>query len=174
MSDDVDIAMSKREFYYEGLCRLLRYMVGKTNVSMERRTVQSEWSLCHTIGDMPPWLRGDNWMLPRHAADAIERLRDEHRAACEDRDAYRGRYHKALAASVWKPGTRWQTYPNPQRSDGLFVAMVGDLTRSYQAVPDRCLSLQCQLPHYDAEAVVKILNEWTESDARRAKEESDE
>ena len=106
------------------------------------------------------------------AAREIERLREEHRAACEDRDAYRAGYHRALAASVWKPGTTWKTYVNPQRSDGLFVATVGDLVRPYQAVPDRCLSLQCQLPHYDAEAVVKILNEWTESDARRAKEEA--
>lgn len=106
------------------------------------------------------------------AADEIERLRDEHRAACEDRDAYRARYLRSLAASVWKPGTKWKTYVNPQRSDGLFVATVGDLTRPYQAVPDRCLSLQCQLPHYDAQAVVRILNEWTESDARRAKEET--
>lgn len=122
------------------------------------------------------------------AADEIERLRSVVEAwktyssraerdiagLREDRDEYRARYHRALAASVWKPGTTWRTYVNPQRSDGLFVATVGDLVRPYQAVPDRCLSLQCQLPHDDAEAVVKILNEWTESDARRAKEESDE
>ena len=105
------------------------------------------------------------------AADEIERLREEHRAACEDRDAYRSRYHRALAASVWKPGTRWQTYINPQRSDGLFVATVGDLVRPYQAVPDGCLSLRFGLPHDDAEAIVRILNEWTELDAARAKEE---
>ena len=97
------------------------------------------------------------------AADEIERLREE-------RDAYRSRWHRALAASVWKPGTRWRTYVNPQRSDGLFVATVGDLVRPYQAVPDGCLGLQCQLPHDDAEAVVRILNDWTESDLARAKE----
>lgn len=110
--------------------------------------------------------------LLNDAADEIERLREEHREACEDRDAFRYGTNHLLAASIWKPGTRWRTYVNPQRSDGLFVATVGELVRPYQAVPDGCLSLQCQLPHDDAEVVVSILNDWTESDAARAKEDA--
>lgn len=65
------------ETYYEGLCRMLRCMVGKTVVSKQTRTVVSDWTMLTTIGDAPAWLRGDEWMLPRHAADAIERLISE-------------------------------------------------------------------------------------------------
>ena len=98
------------------------------------------------------------------AADEIERLRKE----CE---TYRTRYLKCLASTVWKPNTHWKTYRNPMREDGLFVATVGDLVRSYQAIPDGALSIRCGLPHDEAEEVVKILNEWTASDAAREKEQ---
>lgn len=66
--------MEPRKSYNDGLCEMLRKMVGKTVFSTATRTIASEWSLCVTIGDAPPWLRADNWMLPIHAADAIERL----------------------------------------------------------------------------------------------------
>ncbi len=92
------------------------------------------------------------------AADEIERLRKE-------RETYRTRYLKCLASTVWKPSTHWKTYRNPQREDGLFVATVGDLVRSYQAIPDGALSIRCGLPHDEAEKVVEILNAWTASDA---------
>lgn len=94
------------------------------------------------------------------AADEIERLRKE-------RETYRTRYLKCLASTVWKPQTHWRTYRNPQREDGLFVATVGDLVRSYQAVPDGALSIRYGLPHDEAREVVQILNEWTTSDAAR-------
>lgn len=94
----------------------------------------------------------------RQAADEIERLREE-------RETYRTRYLKCLASTVWKPKTHWKTYRNPQRQDGLFVATVGDLVRSYQAVPDGALSIRYNLPHDEAGEVVEILNEWTRSDA---------
>ena len=98
----------------------------------------------------------------RSAADEIERLRKE-------RETYRTRYLKCLASTVWKPNTHWKTYRNPQRADGLFVATVGDLVRSYQAIPDGALSIRCGLPHDEATEVVEILNEWTASDAAREK-----
>lgn len=69
--------MAAGESYTDGLCRMLRSMVGKTTVSTQRRSIESEWTLTVTIGDAPPWLRSDNWMLPIHAADAIERLGGE-------------------------------------------------------------------------------------------------
>lgn len=97
------------------------------------------------------------------AADEIERLRKE-------RETYRTCYLKCLASTVWKPNTQWKTYRNPQREDGLFVATVGDLVRSYQAIPDRALSIRCGLPHDEATEVVEILNAWTASDAAREKE----
>ena len=94
----------------------------------------------------------------RQAADEIERLRNE-------RETYRTRYLKCLASTVWKPNTHWKTYRNPQREDGLFVATVGDLVRSYQAIPDGALSIRFGLPHDQATEVVEILNAWTASDA---------
>jgi hypothetical protein len=102
----------------------------------------------------------------RQAADEIERLREE-------RETYRTRYLKCLASTVWKPSTHWKTYRNPQREDGLFVATVGDLVRSYQAIPDGALSIQCGLPHDVAEEVVEILNAWTASDAAWKKTAND-
>lgn len=69
--------MAAGESYIDGVCRMLRSMVGKTTVSTQRRSIESEWTLTVTIGDAPPWLRSDNWMLPIHAADAIERLQGE-------------------------------------------------------------------------------------------------
>ena len=97
-------------------------------------------------------------LLLSDSADKIELLRKE-------RETYRTRYLKCLASTVWKPNTHWKTYRNPQRDDGLFVATVGDLVRSYQAVPDGALSIQYGLPHDEAVEVVEILNEWTRSDA---------
>ena len=94
----------------------------------------------------------------REARAEIERLRKE-------RETYRTCYLKCLASTVWKPSTHWKTYRNPMREDGLFVATVGDLVRSYQAVPDGALSIRYGLPHDEATEVVEILNAWTASDA---------
>lgn len=101
-----------------------------------------------------------------NAADEIERLRKE-------REAYRTLYLKCLASTVWKPNTHWKTYRNPQREDGLFVATVGDLVRSYQAIPDGALSIRCGLPHDEATEVVEILNAWTASHAAWEKTAND-
>ena len=102
------------------------------------------------------------WHLTLLAADEIQRLRKE-------RETYRTCYLKCLASTVWKPNTHWRTYRNPQREDKLFVATVGDLVRSYQAIPDGALSIRYGLPHDEANEVVEILNEWTASDAAREK-----
>ena len=101
-------------------------------------------------------------LMNTEASDEIERLRKE-------RETYRTCYLKCLASTVWMPNTHWRTYRNPQREDGLFVATVGDLVRSYQAIPDGALSIRYGLPHDEANEVVEILNEWTASDAAREK-----
>ena len=103
----------------------------------------------------------------REAVDEIERLRKE-------RETYRTRYLKCLASTVWKPNTHWKTYRNPQRADGLFVATVGDLVRSYQAIPDGALSIRYGLPHDEAADVVEILNAWTDDDAAWEKKEKEQ
>ena len=81
--------MSGNETYHEGICRLLRGMTGKTEMSFGRSSIASEWTLCVNIADAPAWFLGNNWMLPRHAAAEIERLREE-------RDEARRLYCKAV------------------------------------------------------------------------------
>jgi hypothetical protein len=71
-------------------------MTGKTEVSFAYTSIQSEWTLCVNIGDAPAWFRGDNWMLPRHAADAIERLIGLCDDTAQERDEARRLYCKAV------------------------------------------------------------------------------
>lgn len=88
----------------------------------------------------------------REAADEIERLRS---IVEEQRSAWR----RALVSLYAFPGiTDWRTYPNPQRSDGLFVAQEGRLEYGEQAVPYGVRSICSQLPHEDAKWVAEQLN----------------
>lgn len=75
----------------------------------------------------------------------------------------------ALADQLRAPGVKWRTYVNPQRNDGLFVAEDKEIEAYpgvsgeggqllYPAVPTTTHSLQYQLPHEDAEALVRLLN----------------
>ena len=72
-----------------------------------------------------------------------------------------------LADQYRSPGIQWATYPNPMRTDGLFVAEkrsiesyeLGSLYGvRYPATAQTLHAIAFQLPHADAEALVKLLN----------------
>jgi len=63
--------------YYEEIAHLLRSMRGTTIVRSQSQSVDSEWHFSGHIGDLPPWLRSENFRVTQHAADAIERLSSE-------------------------------------------------------------------------------------------------
>lgn len=68
-------------------------------------------------------------------------------------------------------GGKWRTYPNPMRSDGVFVAQdkpakpYPGYTDRFPAVPDEAAALHYQLPHDQAEELVRRLNEASEPKA---------
>ena len=97
-------------------------------------------------------LLGNPEQLRIERSEEIERLREE----C---DKYRRLYLRGLAFHYKAKGVVWRTYVNPQRSDGLFVAGVGSLDHPMQAIPRGVKSVECQLPHVDAEELVVLLNE---------------
>jgi hypothetical protein len=103
--------MAAGESYMDGVCRMLRSMVGKTTVSTQRRTVESEWTLTVTIGDAPPWLRSDNWMLPIHAADAIDRLRGELEIKTDELNRLREIRDRWIAATQLHAARAYQSPP---------------------------------------------------------------
>ena len=74
-----------------------------------------------------------------------------------------------LVEQFYSPGVKWRTYPNPMRSDGVFVAEdkpiepypgVSRIGGSpiYPATPQTQHAIPFQLPHDQAAELVRMLN----------------
>lgn len=74
-----------------------------------------------------------------------------------------------LVEQYYSPGVKWRTYPNPMRGDGVFVAEDKpvepypgvrrlDGSSIYPATPQTRHAIPFQLPHAEAEELVRMLN----------------